>query len=236
MTPLLSLEGVTRSYRDGRGTRRALDGIDLTLSENELVAVMGPSGSGKTTLLRIAAGLERPDAGNVHLHGTRIGYLRRQQARRLREEIGFVYQDGNLLRDLTALQNVSLPLELVGTPRARAADEARVALEQVGVADEAAAYPDDLSGGQRQRVAVARALVGSRRILLADEPTGALESEAAEQPLRLIRRRAREGRGAIVATHDQRLAAFADRVVYLRDGAIVGEAVARDDERVGVEA
>jgi putative ABC transport system ATP-binding protein len=235
MTSLLSLQGVVRAYRDGRGTRRALDGIDLTLAPNELVAVMGPSGSGKTTLLNIAAGRERPDGGRVRLHGTPIGYSRREQARRLREEIGFVYQDGNLLRDLTALQNVSLPLELIGTPRRLALDEARAALAQVGVEDEAHAYPDDLSGGQRQRVSVARALVGSRRILLADEPTGALESDAGEQLLRLIRRRARDGRGAIVATHDQRLAAFADRVVYLRDGAIAGEAVAHDDP-VGIEA
>jgi putative ABC transport system ATP-binding protein len=235
MTALLTLDGVSRSYRDGRGIRRALDGIDLALAPGELVAVMGPSGSGKSTLLNMAAGLERPNKGTVSLHGAALRYSRREQSRRLREQVGFVYQDGNLLRDLTALQNVSLPLELIGTPRRLALDEARAALAQVGVEGEAAAYPDDLSGGQRQRVAVARALVGPRRILLADEPTGALESDAAEQLLRLIRGRARDGRGAIVATHDQRLAAFADRVIYLRDGAIVGEAVAVDD-RVEVDA
>lgn len=231
MTPLLEMADVARVYRDGRTTRRAIDAIDLVLMPGELVAVMGPSGSGKTTLLNLCAGLEAPSRGVVTMHGHKLEYSATAMARRLREQVAMVYQQGNLLRDLTAAQNVALPLELVGVRAAEALDRARLELQAVGLQADADELPERLSGGERQRVAVARALVGERRILLADEPTGALETTSAEQLMRLIRDRTTGDRAAIVATHDQRLAAYADRVVYLRDGKIAGQVgVAMSDQ------
>ena len=231
MTPLIQMTGVSRSYVDGRGTRVALADVDFVLHDGELVAVMGPSGSGKSTLLAMAGGLERPSRGEVQIEGQPLAYQRSAVARRLREQIGVVYQRDNLLRDLTSCQNVSLPLELVRVPSREAAARARRALAEVDAGELADMRPDQLSGGERQRVAVARALIGDRRILLADEPTAALETTSAENLMRLIRKRTRGERAAIVATHDQRLAAYADRVIYLNDGRIVGEV--RAD--VGVE-
>ena len=236
MTALLHLSAVTRIYEDGRGQRHALDGVDLTLSPGELVAIMGPSGSGKTTLLVVAAGIEAPDRGTVTIDGTPLRYSRADTARRLREQIGVVYQHRNLVRDLTAIENVALPLELMGVPTREAMARAKEQLAEVGMTDAGDVRPDELSGGERQRVAVARALIGDRRILLADEPTGALETTSAEHLMQVIRERTRDDRAAIVATHDQRLAAYADRVIYVKDGKIVGQVGAPVDADVRARA
>jgi putative ABC transport system ATP-binding protein len=232
VTLLVELDAVTRTYRAGRGHVVAVDAVSLTLAPGELVCVMGPSGCGKSTLLALAGGLEEPDEGQVRLDGRPLAYTPVERGRRLREEVGFVFQELNLLPNLTALENVALPLELGGTRRRDALRAARLALAQVGADADGDVFPSELSGGEQQRVAVARALIGQRQILLADEPTGALDSLAAEELMRIIRSRCNAGAGAIVATHDPARAAIADRVVFLRDGAIVGETVAEPD-RVG---
>ena len=208
--------------------RYVLRGVDLCVDEGELVALMGPSGSGKSTLLAIAGGLERADAGQVVVDGQ---HLRAMDARALaalrRTTVGYVEQHLNLLAALSAAENVSLPLELGGT-RPRAARQAAVeALAAVGLADMIDALPDDLSGGEQQRVAVARALIGDRKVLLADEPTGALDSLTGESVMRLLRSRCDDdGAAVVIATHDAAHAAWADRVVHLRDGVLVQRATA----------
>jgi putative ABC transport system ATP-binding protein len=226
---VLRLIGVTQQYGSGATAVSALSGVDFEVRQGELVAVMGPSGSGKSTLLSIAGGLAIPTSGEVVIEGA---YLSEQSAKQLaqlrRRSLGFVFQDFNLIPTLTALENVTLPLELDGF-RARVARRAgRDALASVGLADKAGAYPDDLSGGQQQRVAIARAVVGSRRLILADEPTGALDSVTGELVLKMLRARVDAGAAGILVTHEARHAAFADRIVFLRDGRIVDES-ARDD-------
>lgn len=226
--PVLRLIGVTQQYGLGPTAVSALSGVDLDVFPGELVAIMGASGSGKSTLLSIAGGLATPTTGEVVVEGA---YLSTQSTKQLaalrRRSLGFVFQDFNLIPTLTALENVILPLELDGF-RARAARRAgRDALDSVGLADKLNSYPDDLSGGQRQRVAIARAVVGGRRLILADEPTGALDSVTGEMVLRLIRARVDSGAAGILVTHEARHAAFADRVVFLRDGRIIDES-ARD--------
>jgi putative ABC transport system ATP-binding protein len=203
---------------------RALDGVDLSVDAGSLVAVMGPSGSGKSTLLTIAGALEEPTSGQVLVAGSPLDTMSANERARLRRRsIGYVFQDFNLLAGLTAVENVSMPLELdgVGTRRARAA--ATGALDQLGVADKADRFPDDLSGGERQRVAIARAIVGDRRLLLADEPTGALDSANGEVVMRLLRAACHRGVAGVVVTHDAQLASWADRVVFLRDGRVVDQ-------------
>lgn len=223
MTPAIELRSVTHTYGAGHVAVTALADVSLAVSEGELVCVLGPSGCGKSSLLAVAAGLERPTSGEVLVAGSAIGYTPAQTAARLRNDVGFVFQELNLLRDLSALDNVALALELRGVRSADATSEARDALASVGADGNADAFPSELSRGEEQRVAIARALVGSRRILLADEPTGALDSLAAEDVMRLIRRRCDAGAAAIVTTHDRRQAAVADRVLFLRDGRILGE-------------
>lgn len=221
---VLRLIGVTQQYGHGETAVSALSGVDFEVRQGELVAVMGPSGSGKSTLLTIAGGLATPTTGEVVIEGS---FLSEQNAKQLaqlrRRSLGFVFQDFNLIPTLTALENVTLPLELDGF-RARVARRAgRDALTSVGLADKAAAYPDDLSGGQQQRVAIARAVVGGRRLILADEPTGALDSVTGEMVLKMLRARVDAGAAGILVTHEARHAAFADRIVFLRDGRIVDE-------------
>jgi putative ABC transport system ATP-binding protein len=222
MTTTVTLDAVTRRFVDGTGHRTALDSVSFTAEAGELVLVMGPSGCGKSTLLGIAGGIEQPDAGTVRLGGKQLAYGGAARARRLRDDVGFVFQERNLLADLTAIENVALPLELAGVPTSQARSAALDALRAVGIADRAETYPSRLSGGEEQRVAVARALIGSRQLLLADEPTAALDTLGAQGVMALIRARCDAGATAIVATHDSTLAAFADRVVFLRDGAVVG--------------
>jgi putative ABC transport system ATP-binding protein len=223
MTATLELDGVSRTYGSGRARVEALRGVSLAVDGGELVCVMGPSGCGKSTLLALAGGLERPDSGDVLIGGQLLGYTARERALRLQRQVGFVFQELNLLRDLTALENVALSLELAGVARRKARAGAAEALGRVGLAELAGAFPADLSGGEQQRVAIARGLIGERRLLLADEPTGALDSLTGELVMRLIRARCESGVTAVVATHDAGVAAFADRVIFLRDGAVAGE-------------
>jgi putative ABC transport system ATP-binding protein len=224
MSTVLELRAVTKVYGSGPSQVRALTGIDLSVRTGEMIAVMGPSGSGKSSLLTIAGSLEEPTSGQVLVEGTALeGLTRDDRARLRRRSIGYVFQDFNLLAGFTAVENVALPLELdgVGVKKARAA--ALAALEGMDLAERAASFPDELSGGQRQRVAIARALVGERRLLLADEPTGALDSLNGESVMRLLKAACRRGAAAILVTHDAQLASWADRVVFLRDGSMIDQ-------------
>lgn len=223
----LELRQVTKVYGSGSTEVRALLGIDLTVYPGELVAIMGPSGSGKSTLLTIAGGLEEASSGEVLVGGTDVSRLSRDERARLRRRsIGYVFQDFNLLAGLSAVENVGLPLELdgVGVKAARLAGMA--ALERLGVAGRAGRFPDELSGGERQRVAIARAVVGNRQVLLADEPTGALDSVNGEAVMRLLRSACQGGVAGVIVTHDAQLASWADRVVFLRDGRVVDQTMA----------
>jgi putative ABC transport system ATP-binding protein len=220
---VLELRGVSKTYEQEPALVHALAGVDLSVRAGEMVAVMGPSGSGKSTLLTIAGSLEHPTAGEVLVCGMALaGMPPRRRAWLRRRVIGYVFQDFNLLPGLTAAENAALPLELdgVAVPRARAAGLA--ALEALGVAGQASRFPDQLSGGERQRVAIARAVVGDRRLLLADEPSGALDSVHAAEVMRLLHQACQRGVAAVVVTHDAQLAAWADRIVLLRDGRMTG--------------
>jgi putative ABC transport system ATP-binding protein len=220
----LELWQVCKTYGTGAVQVHALWDVDLSVEPGELVAVMGPSGSGKSTLLTIAGGLEEASSGHVVVGGASLPELSRNERARLRRRsIGFVFQDFNLLAGLTAAENVALPLELDGVPARAAQATARAALEELGVADRVGRFPDELSGGERQRVAIARAVVGDRQLLLADEPSGALDSVNGEGVMRLIRVACRRGVAGVVVTHDARLASWADRVVFLRDGRLTDQ-------------
>ncbi|RJK94907.1 ABC transporter ATP-binding protein [Vallicoccus soli] len=221
---VLLLRAVTRVHGDGASAVHALREIDLSVRAGELVAVMGPSGSGKSTLLTLAGGLDSPTSGDVVVEGTILSSLDRSALAALRRRsVGYVFQDFNLIPALTAAENVALPRELDGVRARTARGEALAALEEVGIADLAQRFPDDMSGGQRQRVAIARALVGDRRLVLADEPTGALDSETGEAVLALLRRRVDAGAAGVLVTHEARHAAWADRIVFLRDGRVVDD-------------
>jgi putative ABC transport system ATP-binding protein len=220
----LELRRVSKVYGQGAAEVHALRDIDLTVEPGSLVAVMGPSGSGKSTLLTIAGSLEDPTDGEVLVGGNALsGMSRNDKARLRRRSIGYVFQDFNLLAGLTAAENVALPLELDGTPARKARVAGLAALEELGLADQASRYPDELSGGERQRVAIARAVVGERRLLLADEPSGALDSANGEAVMRLVRTACGRGMAGVVVTHDAQLASWADRVVFLRDGHVVDQ-------------
>jgi putative ABC transport system ATP-binding protein len=222
--PVLLLSGVTRDHVQGDLTVHALRGVDLAVEAGELVAVMGPSGSGKSTLLHIAGGLDTPTAGRVLVEDRDLATLSGAQVAAVRRRsVGYVFQDLNLLPSLSAVENVALPLELDGTRGGMARRAARDALDEVGVGHLAGRFPDEMSGGQQQRVAIARALVGPRRLLLADEPTGALDSTTGEEVLRVLRARCEAGAAGVLVTHEARHAAWADRVVFLRDGVVVDQ-------------
>jgi putative ABC transport system ATP-binding protein len=202
----------------------ALRNVDLSVDAGSMVAVMGPSGSGKSTLLTIAGSLEEPTEGDVLVGGTRLrGMSRNELARMRRRSIGYVFQDFNLLPGLTAAENVSLPLELDGTPARKARAAGVRALEELGLGGRASHFPDELSGGERQRVSIARAVVGERRLLLADEPSGALDSANGEAVMRLMHAICKRGVAVVVVTHDAQLASWADRVVFLRDGCVADQ-------------
>ena len=221
---LLRLRDVSRVHGQGPVRVRALDRVDLTLRAGELVAIMGPSGSGKSTLLTIAGGLDAPSEGDVEVEGRSIvGASTSSLARMRRRSIGYVFQDLNLIPTLTAAENVALPLELDGASRRSALRQAHKSIEDLELGDLADRFPDEMSGGQQQRIAIARALVGPRRVLLADEPTGALDSQTGEAVLRLLRRRIDRGAAGLLVTHDARHAAWADRIVHLRDGSVIDE-------------
>ncbi|MGW7331986.1 ABC transporter ATP-binding protein [Streptomyces sp. NPDC054840] len=222
--PVLQLDQLVRTHGSGATEVHALRGINLSVFPGELVAVMGPSGSGKSTLLTLAGGLDTPSGGRVIVEGTDITAASRKQLAALRRRsIGYVFQDYNLIPALTAAENVALPRELDGISARKARACAVAALEEMGLGQLADRFPDEMSGGQQQRVAIARALVGDRRLVLADEPTGALDSETGESVLALLRARCDAGAAGILVTHEPRFAAWADRVVFLRDGSVVDE-------------
>ena len=224
MTSVLELQNVTRTYGAGAGEVHALRGVSLSVNAGEMVAVMGPSGSGKSTLLTIAGSLEEPSSGEVLVAGAPLSRMSRNDKARLRRRtVGYVFQDFNLLPGLTAAENVALPLELDGTSAGKARAAGLRALDGLGLSDRAGRYPDELSGGERQRVAIARAVAGDRRLLLADEPSGALDSANGEAVMRMIHDACKRGVAAVVVTHDAQLASWADRVVFLRDGCVVDQ-------------
>ena len=219
MSAVLRMRAVCRTHGEGDLAVQALRSFDLTVAEGELVAVMGPSGSGKSTLLQIAGGLDTPTSGRVDVDGIDLTTLDRTGLAAVRRRhVGYVFQDLNLVSTLTLAENVALPLELDGSTRRAARRAAMQALERVEVAELADRFPDDVSGGQRQRAAIARALVGERRLLLADEPTGALDSVTGEAVMRLLRSQVDDGAAGVLVTHDARLAGWADRILFLRDG------------------
>ena len=221
---VLELRQVSHVYGQGAAEVHALRDVDLAVGAGSMVAVMGPSGSGKSTLLTIAGSLEEPTSGEVWVGGTELSTMSRNARARLRRRsIGYVFQDFNLLPGLTAAENVALPLELDGMPARKARVAGLSSLEELGLADRADHFPDQLSGGERQRVAIARAVVGERRLLLADEPSGALDSANGEAVMRLIHGACKRGLAAVVVTHDAQLASWADRVVFLRDGRVIDQ-------------
>jgi putative ABC transport system ATP-binding protein len=221
---VLELRGVTKVYGQGAAQVQALSGVDLSVAAGVMVAVMGPSGSGKSTLLTIAGSLEDATSGEVRIGGTVLsGMSRNAKARLRRRTVGYVFQDFNLLPGLTAAENVALPLELDGVAARTARAAGLSALEGLGLSGRASRFPDELSGGERQRVAIARAVVGNRQLLLADEPSGALDSANAEEVMRLLHEACKRGVAAVVVTHDAQLASWADRVVFLRDGRVVDQ-------------
>ncbi|MFD9597345.1 ABC transporter ATP-binding protein [Kitasatospora sp. NPDC059973] len=229
--PVLHLDNVTRVHGRGAAEVHALRGVDLKVQAGEFVAVMGPSGSGKSTLLTLAGGLDTPTTGQVLVEGVALGGLSRKKlAAARRRSIGYVFQDYNLIPALTAAENIALPRELDGISGRVTRREALAALEELGIPELAGRYPDDMSGGQQQRVAIARALVGERRLVLADEPTGALDSANGEAVLGVLRARCDAGAAAMMVTHEPRHASWADRVVFLRDGLIVDEGFGRSVE------
>jgi putative ABC transport system ATP-binding protein len=223
-TPVVELDGAARSFGSGHTEVAALHPTNLAVGTRELVAVMGPSGSGKTTLLSLVGGLDRATSGRVLVEGVDVGRLDAKKLAVLRRRtVGYVFQDLNLLAGLTARENVSLPLELDGRKQSESRGAADASLLAVGLEALGDRFPDDLSGGEQQRVAIARAMAGGRRILLADEPTGALDSMTGESVMRLLRAHCDAGGTAILVTHDAAHAAWADRVVFLRDGRVVDE-------------
>jgi len=218
---VLRLVDVVQTVVDGRQRRTVLDHVGLEVHAGELVALMGPSGSGKTTLLRIAAGIDRPESGMPVVDGEHLWVLPAAAMAELRRRsIGYVEQRWNLLDSLTVVENVALPLELDRVRTRDATRAAMAALEDVGIAELARQFPSDLSGGEQQRAAIARALVGDRHLLVADEPTGALDALTAESVMRLVRHRCDQGAAVLLATHDPAVAGWADRVLHLREGVL----------------
>lgn len=224
---VLRLDEVTRVYGAGDTSVCAVDAVTLHVNAGELVAIMGPSGAGKTTLLALAGGLDVPTSGSVYVEDVDLAALSpAERARLRRDRVGYVFQDLNLVSSLTALENVSLPRELAGVPMQAAQHEAHSVLVDVGLGDVAGRFPDQLSGGQQQRVAIARALIGQRRLLLADEPTGALDTQTGQGILDLIRARVDMGAAAVMVTHEMAIAKRADQIIYLRDGQLLSTSAA----------
>lgn len=222
MTPILELSQVTKVHGEGRLRVQAISDVDLIAEQGQLIAVMGPSGSGKTTLLTLAGGLDRVTSGDIAVCGQWFSKKPQRELVGIRRKlIGYVFQQFNLVAGLTALENVALPLELEGIGRADCLAESVSALQRVGLLEMASRFPEELSGGEQQRVAIARGMVGRRPLILADEPTGALDSVTAEGVLRLLRSHCDSGGTVVMVTHNPQFAAFADEVVFLRDGRLI---------------
>jgi ABC-type lipoprotein export system ATPase subunit len=223
-TSMVRARGLRKEYGKEASLIRAVDHVDLDVAQGETLAIMGPSGCGKSTLLHLLGGLDRPSAGELWLAGQRIDQLsERRLAALRRDSVGFVFQAFHLMDELTATENVELPLLLAGRSARTARRRATDLLEQVGLADRARHLPSQLSGGQRQRVAIARALANEPPVLLADEPTGNLDSEATLEVLRLLDDLHQSGQTVVIVTHDSRIAATADRLISMRDGAFVDD-------------
>ena len=223
-TPIIEFRDVVKTFGSGSTEVRAVNGITASIAAGEFVAVMGPSGCGKSTLLHLGGGLESPTAGQVLFDGTElstIGAVRLAEIRR--RHLGYVFQSLNLVPSLTALENVMLPLELDGVSVSTARKAAAEALERVGITVQTDRYPDSFSGGEQQRIAIARAVVGERRLLFADEPTGALDTITSDQVVEVLAALARSGVAVVMVTHEPRFASWADRVVFLRDGKMVDQ-------------
>lgn len=221
--PALRLDRVTKTHRDGPVTVTALDNISLTIEPGELVAVMGPSGSGKSTLLNIAGTLDAPTVGRVLIGGVDVSHLSlAARAEVRRTHVGYVFQYYNLLPTLTVAENISLPMELNKVDRKEARECALEALAELNLENLANRFPAEVSGGQAQRIAIARGFIGNRHLILADEPTGALDTATADSVMELLRSRVSSGAAGLLVTHEPRFAAWADRTVHLRDGAILG--------------
>jgi putative ABC transport system ATP-binding protein len=222
MEAAISVRHLTKTYSQGEAAMRALDGVDVDVHAGELMVLVGPSGSGKTTLLSIMGCIMRPTSGSVRLLGRETVDLAERELPRIRlDHIGFVFQGFNLFPTLTAAQNVALALDLGGTPRATARRRAGELLEQVGLGAKVDAYPADLSGGQKQRVAIARALAREPGIVLADEPTAALDSKSGLAVMALMQQLAHErSRAVVIVSHDSRVLSYADRIVRIEDGRI----------------
>ena len=222
----LELENITCIFGSGARQVTALDSVNLQLQPGELVAVMGPSGSGKSTLLNVAGLLQPPTSGRVLLDGADASQLSKAKAAiARRRHLGLVFQHFNLVSSLTVGENVSLPLELDGLSPAQCREAAEEALSEVGLDGTIDRFPEEISGGQAQRVAIARALIGPRKVLLADEPTGALDTSTGEEIMKVLRARIDAGASGILVTHEPRFAGWADRVVMVRDGRLTGEEV-----------
>jgi putative ABC transport system ATP-binding protein len=223
--PIVEVRGLTKVYGQGDTSVTALDHVDLAVEQGEFVAVMGPSGCGKSTLLNLVGGLDKPTGGQVLIDGTDIATMSDQQVTELRRRrLGFVFQFFNLIPVLTTAENAALPLTLDAVKPAEAVERAREWLRKVGLGDKLTSRPDQLSGGQQQRVAVARALVTDPALVLADEPTGNLDSKSADEIANLLKQAAEEwGRAIVMVTHDVRIAAHAHRIVFMRDGRVVDD-------------
>jgi putative ABC transport system ATP-binding protein len=223
----ITVSGVSKIYGTGEAATHALSSVDLRVARGEITLLMGPSGSGKTTLLSIMGCILRPTEGRIHVMGRDVTALREQDLPQVRlNQIGFVFQGFNLFPALTAAANVALALDVKGVPRREAARRAEALLEQVGLSDKRWTYPADLSGGQKQRVAIARAIAGDPPIVLADEPTAALDADSGHLVMGLLARLARErNRAVVIVTHDSRMLGYADRIVEIEDGRVVRDAV-----------
>lgn len=219
--PLIQLSNIVKSYRNGDQELNVLKGIDLTVYEGEFVAIMGPSGSGKSTLMNIIGLLDRPSSGDYSLNGTQVEELKEKELAKVRnQEIGFVFQQFFLLSKLSALQNVELPLVYAGVNSSKRRQLAKQFLEKVELSERMKHLPSELSGGQKQRVAIARALVNNPSIILADEPTGALDTKTSDQIMQLLTELNREGKTIVMVTHEPEIADFATRKIVIRDGEI----------------
>ena len=228
---ILQTNQITKVYRNNGSEVSALCGVNLSVDKGELVAVMGPSGSGKSTLLHILGGLDRPTSGEVYLDGQRLDTMSEaQRAVIRRRQVGFVFQAFNLIGNLSVGDNVEFPALVSGVPTTQARQCRDALLHELGIADKAASIPNQLSGGEKQRVALARALVNRPAVLLADEPTGNLDSKTALEVLRLLRQTNQQGQTIVVVTHDPNVASIAQRVVFMKDGQITGQTMLKSQQ------